>query len=152
VAVTADGRFAVSASEDRTLKVWDLGTGQARRSLKGHTSRVYCVAVTADGRFAVSASEDRTLKVWDLGTGQARRNLEGHTAEVSGVAVTADGRFSVSSSLDKTLKVWDLATGKTISTRTTDAQLSCCALTPDGRTIVVGDDMGAVHFVDWVKP
>jgi WD40 repeat protein len=56
VAVTPDGRFAVSASEDKTLKVWDLGTGQAVRTLEGHTSSVLGVTVTPDGRFAVSAS------------------------------------------------------------------------------------------------
>ncbi len=49
-------RFAVSASSDKTLKVWDLATGQAVHSLQGHTSGVTGVAVTADGRFAVSAS------------------------------------------------------------------------------------------------
>jgi hypothetical protein len=152
VALTADGHLAVSASEDRTLKVWDLATGQAIHTLKGHTESVRSVAVTADGRFAVSASGDMTLKVWDFATGQSIRTFGGHTAYVNGVAVTADGRFAISTSGDKTLKVWDLATRKTISTRTTDAQLFCCALTPDGRTIVAGDNMGAVHFVDWVKP
>jgi WD40 repeat protein len=80
------------------------------------------------------------------------RTLEGHTSGVEGVAVTADGCFVVSASNDKTLKVWDIATGKTICTRAIDAQLSSCALTPDGRTIVAGDAMGAVHFVDWVRP
>ena len=47
-----------------------LPTGQAVRSLEGHTHGVNGVAVTADGRFAVSASKDKTLKVWDLGKGR----------------------------------------------------------------------------------
>jgi WD40 repeat protein len=55
-------------------------------------------------------------------------------------------------SYDRTLKVWDLATGEVISTLTTGATLFSCALTADGRTIVAGDAMGAVHFVDWVRP
>jgi WD40 repeat protein len=66
VAVTPDGRYAVSASDDGTLKVWDLATGQAARTLEGHTRSVNSVAVTPDGRYAVSASGDGTLKVWDL--------------------------------------------------------------------------------------
>jgi WD40 repeat protein len=70
VAVTADGRFAISASRDRTLKVWDLATGQTVRTLEGHTSDVNGVVVMADGRFAVSASHDKTLKVWNLATGR----------------------------------------------------------------------------------
>jgi len=68
--VTADGRVAVSASWDNTLKVWDLTTGQVLRTLEGNTSSVYGVAVTADGCFAVSASYDHTLKLWDLASGK----------------------------------------------------------------------------------
>ena len=67
--MTADGRRAVSASGDHTLKVWDLETGSALRTLEGHTRGVKGVAVTAGGRHAVSASEHQTLKVWDLETG-----------------------------------------------------------------------------------
>ena len=56
VAVTPDGKRAVSASRDKTLKVWDLDTGRALRTLEGHSDRVDGVAVTADGKRAVSAS------------------------------------------------------------------------------------------------
>ena len=79
MAVTPDGRRAVSASEDKTLKVWDLETGRALRTLEGHSGYVTGVAVTPDGRRAVSASWDNTLKVWDLETGRALRTLEGHS-------------------------------------------------------------------------
>jgi WD40 repeat protein len=69
VAVSGDGRRAVSASDDRTLKVWDLERGRELRTLSGHSDWVRDVAVSGDGRRAVSASEDQTLKVWDLETG-----------------------------------------------------------------------------------
>ena len=71
VAVTPDGKRAVSASWDKTLKVWDLETGRALRTLEGHSDSVSGVAVTPDGKRAVSASWDKTLKVWDLETGRA---------------------------------------------------------------------------------
>jgi WD40 repeat protein len=69
VAVSADGRRAVPASLDKTLKVWDLESGLELRTLAGHSAEVHGVAVSADGRRAVSASDDHTLKVWDLETG-----------------------------------------------------------------------------------
>ncbi len=78
MAVTADGRWAVSASLDKTLKVWDLGSGQLVRTLEGHTNWVNDVAVTADGHWAVSTSLDKTLRVWDLTTGLTVALLETH--------------------------------------------------------------------------
>jgi WD40 repeat protein len=92
VAVTPNGRGAVSASSDNTLKVWDLETGCALPTLEGHSDSVGSVVVTADGKRAVSASRDKPLKVWDVGTGRALRTLKGHSDAVDGVAVTADGK------------------------------------------------------------
>src|SRR5690242_3504174 len=91
VAVTSDGRFAVSASWDKTLKVWDLATGQTLCTLEGHTSGVCGVAVTSDGRFAISASNDKTLKVWNLRTGQSVATLETYTP-LNCCAITLDGK------------------------------------------------------------
>ena len=66
--LTPDGQRAVSASADRTLKVWDLGTGRVQATLEGHTGYVNECAVTPDGCYVVSVSDDGTLKVWDLET------------------------------------------------------------------------------------
>jgi hypothetical protein len=71
VAVTSDGRYAISGPSGSTLEVWDLETGEETHTLKGHTDRVRSVAVTSDGRYAISGSSDRILKVWDLETGSA---------------------------------------------------------------------------------
>ncbi len=95
VAVTPDGRCAVSASEDETLSVWGLETGDEVRTLAGHCDPVNGVAVTPDGRRVVSASDDYTLKVWDLEVGGELRTLAGHTSWVHGVAVAPDGRCAV---------------------------------------------------------
>jgi WD40 repeat protein len=116
VAVTPDGCRAISASWDRTLRLWDLATGQTIHTLQGHSDLVNAAAVTPDSRRAVSASRDQTLRLWDLGTGQTIRPLEGHSAAVNDAAVTPDGRCAVSASDDRTLRLWDLGTGQTIRT------------------------------------
>jgi WD40 repeat protein len=138
VAVTPDGKRAVSASGDHTLKVWDLETGRALRRLEGHSDHVFGVAVTPpDGKRAVSASGDHTLKVWDLETGRGLRTLQGHSAIVSGVAVTPDGKRAVSASWDKTLKVWDLEIGRALRTLEGHSSLVFgVAVTPDGKRAV----------------
>jgi WD40 repeat protein len=137
VTVTPDGKQAVSASWDHTLKVWDLATGHVARTLEGHSASLECVAVTPDGQRAVSASDDFNLKVWDLETGRELRTLKGHSSSVHGVAVTPDGKRAVSASGDKTLKVWDLETGRALLTlKGHSGYVSGVAVTPDGQRAV----------------
>jgi WD40 repeat protein len=137
VALTPDGRRAMSGSRQKTLRVWDLETGRCLRTLKGHKDWVWSVAFTPDGRRTVSRTGDKALRVWDLETGQCLRSLEGHTDVVSSVALTPDGRRAVFGSGDKTLRVRDLETGRCLRTLEghTDRILSV-ALTPDGRRAV----------------
>jgi WD40 repeat protein len=66
MAVSADGRTAVSGGADGTVRVWDLARTAAPRELTGHTDDVYAVAVSTDGRTAVSGGHDGTVRVWDL--------------------------------------------------------------------------------------
>ena len=109
VAVSADGRTAVSGGDDGTVRVWDLAGTAAPRVLTGHDGRVRAVAVSADGRTAVSGGADGTVRVWDLAGTAAPRVLTGHTGWVDAVAVSADGRTAVSGGGDGTVRVWDLA-------------------------------------------
>ncbi|MDD4652802.1 MAG: WD40 repeat domain-containing protein [Methanothrix sp.] len=135
------------ASNDNTLKVWDLESGKEVRTLVGHQSWVRAVALTGDGRRAVSASDDKTLKVWDLESGKEVRTLEGHQDWVRAVALTGDGRRAVSASDDGTLKIWDLVSGSMIASITGDSYILSCAIAPDGLTIVAGEASGRVHFL-----
>jgi WD40 repeat protein/serine/threonine protein kinase len=112
VAVSADGRIAVSAGND-ALRVWDLDSGACLHTLTVGTS----VAVSADGRIAVSNSGD-TVRVWDLGSGTCLHTLTGHSNPLWSVAVSADGRIAVSGSADETVRVWDLGSGACLHTLT----------------------------------
>jgi WD40 repeat protein len=69
VALGGDGRHALSGSDDRTVRWWDLETGACRHVLQGHTGGVNAVALSGDGRHALSGSGDRTLRWWDLYNG-----------------------------------------------------------------------------------
>jgi WD40 repeat protein len=134
--VTPDGRHVVSASDDGSLKVWELETGRVVATLEGHGAGVNGCVVTPDGRHVVSVSWNKT-KVWELETGREVAELEGHEAFVQGCAVTPDGRRVVSASEDGTLTVWAWETGREVVTlKGHKASVTGCAVTPDGRHVV----------------
>ena len=105
------------------------------------------MAVTPDGQRVVSASGDKTLELWDLASGRALRTFTGHSGSVNAVAVTSDGQRVLSASEDQTLKVWELASGRELATFKADAALYCCAVSPDGKTILAGDTDGVIHVL-----
>jgi WD40 repeat protein/serine/threonine protein kinase len=108
VAFYPDSQHLVTGGEGQSVKVWDISTGQAPRTLHGHTGEVQCVAVSPDGRWLASAGQDSTLRLWDAKTGEPFRKLRGHTGVVSSLAFSPDSRRLVSGSRDHTAKVWDL--------------------------------------------
>ncbi len=103
-----DGRpVAVTGSDDATVRVWDLSTGQpVGQPLTGHTDPVRAVACTGlDGRpVAITGSEDATVRVWDLSTGQpVGQPLTGHTNSVCGGGLHRAGRATRSRSPPATM-------------------------------------------------
>jgi NACHT domain- and WD repeat-containing protein len=113
-AFSADGRQIASASDDRTLKVWDAATGAELATLSGHQAAVTCCCFSADGQFVLSGSEDKTLRLWDTASGTEIRKFSGHKAAVIGCSFVAGGSFAVSMSRDKTIRRWELASGKEV--------------------------------------
>ncbi|KXZ41388.1 hypothetical protein GPECTOR_500g462 [Gonium pectorale] len=107
---------AVTASNDATVRVWDLsGGGSMLRCLPLHGDWVNALAVGSDGRTLLSASSDRTLKLSDLTTGEVERTLNGHTGGVFGCRFSRDERRVLSLSFDKTMGLWDAASGKELA-------------------------------------
>ena len=152
VALDARGRRAVTASEDGTVKVWDVisgwdaRSGQELRRRGNDASPVHCVAMSPDGRIAVLPSSNGAVGIWDLETRRERRFIEGHTEAVTGVAVSPDGTTIASASLDSTVQLRNLESGQRIAKFTCDAPALCCAFFDD-RTLLAGDGVGRVHFL-----
>jgi len=139
VAVSPDGRHALSGSEDRTLKIWDLRTGQLLRSLAGHQAGINAVAMSPDKRWALSASGDRTLKLWEVESGRILHTFGGHAYGVTSAAISFDGRHAISGSLDRTLRCWDLRTGGLLHTFVGHEDgVAAVAITADGRKVCSG--------------
>jgi WD40 repeat protein len=136
-AVSPDNKWIVSASWDRTLKVWDIATGMERCTLRGHTGRVMDCAMSPNGQWIVSASADHTLKIWDPFAGVVRRTLNGHDGGVSACAISPNGEWIVSASWDHTLKIWEVSTGRVLHTlKGHTHHVTSCAFGPDGKWVV----------------
>ncbi|MEG4458840.1 WD40 repeat domain-containing protein, partial [Microcoleus sp. N9_A1] len=137
VAIAPDGKTAISASDDKTLKIWDTETGTELRTLTGHTYQVLAVAIAPDGKTAISASYDKTLKIWDTETGSELKTLTGHSGSVYAVAIAPDGKTAISASNDHTLKIWDTETGSELKTLTGHSgSVNAVAIAPDGKTAI----------------
>jgi WD40 repeat protein len=149
VAVSPNGRLAVSGGQDDTIRVWDVEAGRQVLLLTGHTNTVHAVAFSPDGRFVLSGSEDLTARLWDLREGRQVGQLEGHTGAVRGVAFSADGRRALTGSTDTTLRVWDLTTRTEIARieELSSAVLSV-ALSADGHRALSAGEGGEVHYWD----
>ncbi|MCY3021234.1 MAG: protein kinase [Planctomycetota bacterium] len=145
VAFSPNGKLAVSGSYDKTVKLWDLGTGQAMRTFLGHTEGVRSVAFSPDGNRALSGSYDKTLKLWDVATGRELRTFSGHAGSVGSVALSPDGKVALSGSDDKTLILWDVETGHEIYMLSGHAkEVRAVAFTPDGKSVLSGSDDGTM--------
>lgn len=149
VAVIPGSTRVVSGSYDRTLKIWDIESGEEPQTLTGHRDIIHAVAVTPDGRTIVSGSNDKTVRVWSVESGRMLRTFKGHESDVNAVAVFPDGRRFVSASYDGALKIWEIGSANPPrSLQGHSDVIKAVAITPDGRRIISGDQDGTLAVWD----
>ena len=162
VSISPDGKMLVSGSEDNTIKLWDLDTGECLASLAGHEAGVKSVAIAPDGQLLISGSADHTIKLWQLPDNQNEPicpdpiyTLTGHSDWVKCLAITPDGQILASGSQDKTIKLWQLDTGELKSTLIGHwREVNNLTISPDGRTLIScsGDETIQLWHLDTLKP
>jgi hypothetical protein len=149
VSFSPDGRTLASGSDDKTINLCDVASGQLLRTLRGHTGYVPAVAFSPDGRTLASGSFDKTVKLWDVASGGVLRTLKGHTGKVTSVVFSPDGRTLATGSWDQTIRLWDVASGQQshILQGHTDI-LHSVAFSPDGLTLASGSNDGTIKLWD----
>jgi WD40 repeat protein len=106
-----DGTRIITASEDKSARIWEARTGAELAVLSGHGDRVLSAAYSPDGMRIVTASADKTARIWDARTGAQLAVLSGHGDFVESAAYSPDGTRIVTASNDKTARIWDARTG-----------------------------------------
>ena len=106
IAFSRDGSMLASASDDRTVKLWNLD-GQLLKTFEGHTGQVYEVSFSPDNRIIASASLDKTVRLWKI-DGTSLRTIKAHTDCVRGVSFSPDGQIIASASADRTVRLWKI--------------------------------------------
>ena len=154
LALSSNSKYVVSASKDKTIKVWDVDTRELLRTLLGHKDRVNNISLTPDDSRILSASDDGTVKIWDLKSGDHLFTFSEHLASVTSVGISSNGRQVVSvangvSGKNATLKAWDLESGRLRRSFPTESNLAnAVVLTPDAKYAVTASSISR-HVMVW---
>jgi WD40 repeat protein len=147
VAFSPDGKQLASGSYDKTVKLWDAGSGALLQTLEGHSSWVMSVAFSPDGKQLASGSDDATVKLWDAGSGAPLQTLEGHSDSVLSVAFSPDGKQLASGSYNKTVKLWDAGSGAPLQTLNVETVIRVISFSDDG--MFLQTNRGCLRIQDW---
>ncbi|MES1916112.1 MAG: hypothetical protein MHM6MM_007961 [Cercozoa sp. M6MM] len=161
VAISSDGSYALSASWDATLRLWEIESGATRARFVGHEKDVLSVAFSPDNRMIVSASRDRTIKIWNT-IGQLHAELpraDGHKDWVSCVRfspqrVDEEGNVLppvvVSAGWDKQVKFWDVQNTSLVQNleEKHTSFISSVSMAPDGSLCATGGKDGLIQLWD----
>jgi WD40 repeat protein len=132
-----DGKRIVTASLDKTARIWDARTGVQLAVLSGHGDRVNSAVFSPDGMRIVTASSDKTARIWDAGTGAQLAELSGHDDRLISAEYSPDGTRIVTASYGESPIIWDVRTGVKLTTLAGhSATVTHAAYSPDGARIV----------------
>jgi hypothetical protein len=148
VALSADGRYAVSGGVDQTVRVWDLASGKESKLLRGHSKQVWAVAFHPNNREVISVSWDATARLWDIKTGNEMRRFT-HRLDVNGLALHRDGNSFLTGCDDHNVYLWSTSSAEEIRKYPGHTGfVYCVAFAPDGRHIASGGVDKTVRVFD----
>ncbi len=154
LAVSPDGTRIISGGKDRTVRLWDVKTGEMIAVKDLHTGTIHAIAYQPGGKIVASASADSTIRLWDASLAE-QAVLTAHKNSVNAVAFSPDGLLLVSGSTDLTVRIWDVETRAELARLTGHrGDVSSVAVHPDGGQILSGGEGRFTHLwslegLDW---
>lgn len=114
--ITPDDQFLVSASKDKSIKIWNILSQNLFFSFEGHTSTISSIAITYDCTRVISSGLDRTLKIFNLKLTREERGFNSHTDYVTSISESKNKKYIATGGLDKTIRIWTVSDKQNIST------------------------------------
>ena len=112
-----DEHFAITCSDDKTVRLWDVRTGKQHRKFVGHQDYVFACSVHPTSTLFCSGSFDETIKLWDPRVPEFVREIKAHAEPITGVQFSpGDGSVIASGSYDGLTRLWDTASGSCLVT------------------------------------
>jgi WD40 repeat protein len=135
VAISPDGRLAISASDDRVLRLWDLTNSRSQGVPARHNAPVLCVAFSRDSQQAISGASDQSIRLWNVRAANPRPDFARAGGRINTVAFSPDGRWVLGAAADGQVRVWDRTTHQAVRSFS-GGQVA--AFSSDGRWVLTG--------------
>jgi WD40 repeat protein len=136
LALSPNGKALLSASRDKTVRLWHVPSGKQRAELPP-LGEINALAFCPDGKTFATAGAD--LRLWDARTARPLRSLRGHRGEVTGVCFVRDGSTLISAGRDESIRFWNVTTGKLLRRLPcTNCGTGVIALSPDQKLLAAG--------------
>ncbi|NER52581.1 MAG: WD40 repeat domain-containing protein [Symploca sp. SIO1A3] len=147
IAYSPDGATLASASDDKTVKLWNVQDGSLLTTLTGHSGWVNAIAYSPDGATLASASSDTTVKLWNAQNSSLLATLTGHRSLVNAIAYSPDGATLASASSDTTVKLWNAQNSSLLTTLPDHGDgVNAIAYSPDGAILASAISYKAVKL------
>lgn len=130
-----DGATLASASDDNTVRLWDVASASEKAVLEGHTNSIRAMSISADGAQIATGASDRFIRLWDAAEGTETFVSEELPGRVVDLAFTPDGTQLVTVDDRRNLSLWNAGSSAPVWTLEFDATINGLALSPDGATI-----------------
>jgi small GTP-binding protein len=149
VAITPDGKYAVSASNDKTIRLWDLEKEVCSATITGHKNAIWATSITVDGKKIISGSHDNTIRIWDAKIGKCLHIFDEPSAFTCDIAITPNGLIAASSHDFGHINVWDLKKWeKIITLKTEPSKIWAIAISEDGKKVFSGSNNNTIDIWD----
>jgi WD40 repeat protein/serine/threonine protein kinase len=106
-----DDQLVVTASADKSARVWDAASGALKQELRGHKSEILLARFSPDGKFVATATAEGTLHIWNTESGKEMFRTNAHVLRINALAFSPDGRRLISAGDDHTARLWNAMTG-----------------------------------------